>query len=133
MAFFASLNSYSIQNNQNQTIIFDKVITNMGYAYNVAQGEFIAPKPGVYVFSTNILSSNQNAHAKLVINGQLLVRLTTHYWEQTGQTVVVQLKSGDIVAVKNDDISGITFNGDLYSSFAGFLLYDFTGMPSVVG
>lgn len=133
VAFFATLNIHSMNTSPNQDIIFENVVTNIGNAYHEAHGIFVAPKPGVYVFSTSILTQGQHAHVKIVKNGQMLARLDPDDWEQTSQMVVVQLKTGDDIAVKNDDIAGINFHGEQYSSFSGFLLYDYTELVPVVG
>lgn len=133
VAFFATLNNHSTNTNPNQDIIFENVVTNIGGAYHEAHGLFVAPRPGVYVFSTSILTTGQHAHVKIVKNGQMLARLDPDDWEQTSQMVVVQLKTGDDIAIKNDDIAGINFYGDQYSSFSGFLLYDYTELLPIIG
>ena len=133
VAFFATMINHSTNTNRNQDIIFENVVTNIGGAYHGAHGLFVAPRPGVYVFSTTILTNGHNAHVKIVKNGQMLARLDPEDWEQTSQMAVVQLKTGDDIAIKNDDIAGVNFYGDHYSSFSGFLLYDYTKLLPIVG
>ena len=86
------------------------------------------------LFSFSILAQGQRAHVKLVRNGNMVARVNIDgSWEQSSETVVLQLNKGDDVAVRNDDITGINFNGDLFSSFSGFLLYDYSDGAPIVG
>merc|ERR1711971_985753 len=53
--FYAFL-STSKELGQDQTIEFDKVVTNVGNAYDSRHGHFIAPISGYYHFSATILN-----------------------------------------------------------------------------
>ena len=117
----------------NQDIVFERAVTNVGNAYNSRHGTFIAPVSGIYVFSMTLITLGQHTHVKLVKNGQFLAGVNTNTWDQSSQLVVVELNKGDDVAVQNADFSDISFNGAKYSTFAGFLLYDYTGTFEVVG
>ena len=85
------------------------------------------------IFSFSILAQGQHAHVKLVRNGNMIARVTVSSWDQSSETVVLQLNKGDDIAVRNDDITAINFHGDLYSSFSGFLLYDYSDGAPIVG
>ena len=69
---------------------------------------------------------------KLVKNGHVVARANLNDWEQSTQLVVLQLKKGDGVAIRNDDITAIDFHGELYPTFAGFLLYDYSDSPGAI-
>jgi len=56
VAFFATLTSHIVHAGQNQIIAFDRVVTNVGNAYNPHVGAFTAPASGIYVFSVSLLS-----------------------------------------------------------------------------
>ena len=79
------------------------------------------------------MTQGQHAHVKLVRNGNTIARVAVSSWDQSSETVVLQLNKGDDIAVRNDDITAINFYGDLYSSFSGFLLYDYSDGAPIVG
>ena len=133
IAFFAKLNKTFIQANQNQTIVFDKVVTNKGNDYHSSHGIFTATTPGLYVFSATLMTESPYAHAKLVKNGEDLVRLHLGgHWEQSSHMVVVELKAGDLISIESHD-QGVDYSGYDYSSFSGFLLYDYSDVNPIVG
>ena len=86
------------------------------------------------IFSFSIIARGQYAHVKLVKNGKLVARVNLiDDWDQSSQTVVFQLIRGDDIAVPNDDIAAINFNGEYYTTFSGFLLYDYSDGAPIVG
>ena len=72
-----------------------------------------------------------HAHTKLVKNGQVLVRTNGAHWDESSHTAVVELKASDVVSVQSDELQGTDFFGYAYSSFSGFLLYDYSDVISV--
>ena len=50
VAFFAVMSNLSYNTTANQDLKFDKVITNIGGAFNTNSSLFVATIPGVYVF-----------------------------------------------------------------------------------
>ena len=87
-------------------------------------------------FSFTVMPQNSHvphAHCKLVKNGQTLVRLNTAHWDQSSHTVIVELKTGDLVSVVSEDAQGVDYHGDDYTSFSGFLLHDYSDVNPVVG
>ena len=57
------------------TLVFPKVITNVGNGYNPSDGVFTAPRAGVYVFFVNVQSySTNNIYVDIVLNGSTKVR-----------------------------------------------------------
>ena len=141
VAFFARLSKITPQLAPNQDVVFDHVVTNVGNGYHGNHGLFVAPVSGLYVFSATVMAylpgtTLQIKHAKLVKNGQLLARLGQHgvgVWDSATTMIAVQLQKGDDVAVQNSDYNNVTFWGDDYSTFSGFLLYETPGSPNLVG
>ncbi|XP_052782456.1 complement C1q tumor necrosis factor-related protein 3-like [Mya arenaria] len=56
VAFLATLTNHITHAGALQPIAFNRVVTNVGGAYNVHLGSFVAPVSGIYVFSTTLLS-----------------------------------------------------------------------------
>ena len=50
VAFSATLTNSIPHVNQDQTIVFDDVLSNVGNGYHASHGIFTAPLPGIYVF-----------------------------------------------------------------------------------
>ena len=121
----------------NQDIVFNDVLLNVGSAYHSAHGIFVAPVPGVYFFTMSLLAyGTTNHHAKLVKDGQELARSDFNdndYHDGSSQTVIVQLKKGNVIAVQNADYSGMLYTGLNYSTFSGFLLYEYEDVSPAIG
>lgn len=111
-----------------QNIAFDRLITNIGNAYNPHAWVFIAPVSGIYVFSTTVLSfGTATAHFSLLQNGAMVTRIYhnpgSDGYETASLTAVLQLAKGDDVSVANVDADN-TVHGSNFSSFTGFLLQE---------
>ena len=128
IAFFAKLSKDFKNANQNQTIVFDQVITNKGSGYHSSHGIFTCTTPGLYVFSTTLLTNSPYAQAKLMKNeARIEVLNVGGHWEQASHTVVIDLEAGDLVSIESETSSAqVEFSGFDYSSFSGFLLYDYS-------
>ena len=138
MAFSARLtNGSTPPMSLNQDIVFNDVLLNVGSAYHSAHGIFVAPVPGVYFFTTSLLAYGTiNHHAKLVKDGQELAGSDFNdndSHDGSSQTVIVQLKRGNVTAIQNADYSGIVYTGLNYSTFSGFLLYEYEDVSPVIG
>jgi len=139
VAFFATLTSYIQHAGRNQTIVFDRVVTNVGNAYNSHVGVFTAPVSGIYVFSVSLLGYPGHTNVyELYKNDVLLSNIflwtpVIGQYESTSQTSVLQLNKGDDVTLRNRFVDEI-LHGDNYSTFAGFLVWgDFNVQPIAVG
>jgi len=139
VAFFATLTSHISHAGQNQTIAFDRVVTNVGNAYNPHVGVFNAPVTGIYVFSVSLLSyPGHTTGYRLYKNDDFLSNIYLQtpgagQYESTSQTAVLQLNKGDDVTLRNMK-SDEMLHGNNYSTFAGFLVWeDFNVQPIAVG
>ena len=114
-------------------IIFDKITTNQGGAYDGRSGTFTAPVNGVYVFSLTIGLLGYSSYTyqgtfQLMVNGdvQLSLYLDTH--SQSGSvssasgTAVLTLDYGDTVLVVSKETNNYIVGHPEYSYFSGFLL-----------
>jgi len=138
VAFLALLSSDLHHEGNNQPIVFDRVVTNVGNAYNPHVGSFTAPVSGIYVFSVSLLSMPGHiTYCQWVKNNEFISKIFIHapgagLNESTSQTVVVQLTKGDDVTLRNMHVDG-SLRGDSYSTVAGFLLWEDFNQPAVFG
>ena len=138
VAFFATLSKDLQHAGQNQPVVFDRVVTNVGNAYNSHVGSFTAPVSGFYVFSVSLL--NYPGHTtgyQFHKNNDLISSIFLHapdasHYESTSQTVVIQLTKGDDVTLRNMSVDE-NLRGSNYSTFAGFLVWEDLSQPAVVG
>ncbi|KAL4218499.1 biological adhesion [Mactra antiquata] len=132
VAFFSTLSHALVSPGHGQQIIFDNVITNVGNKYNVYSGDFRAPIPGIYVFSTTILTGNVETGSYMFkLNGKPIAGVYVVNSSGTIQ-VVLDLNFGDTVAV-HVDAPRVTIAGHSYTTFSGFLLNQRIDHPTIVG
>ncbi|GAA6222720.1 CAP-Gly domain-containing linker protein 1-like [Lates japonicus] len=105
------------------TLIFNKVFTNIGNAYNSKTGVFTAPVKGVYHFS--FMTFGYNSHT----SGGILVK-NGHYqvstWEFTGPDISDTTSNTVILELNVTDCINIILweGGKIHTGvFSGFLVY----------
>lgn len=111
-----------------KTVVFRRVITNIGNAYNSATGIFTAPVPGVYYFTfTAFTTSSKRAYLRK--NGQNIVSVTDHKdnEDSASNAAVLTLKKWDQVYLV---LSGFSNSRHLlyddpfhFTTFSGYLLF----------
>ncbi|XP_035383579.1 heavy metal-binding protein HIP-like isoform X1 [Electrophorus electricus] len=128
VAFSASLADSVGPFNVDSTIVYPKVITNVGQAYNLFTGIFTAPVRGIYYIGfTACGNADSNAMAlNLYKNSDLLTNLAKYsngYMTYFSGGVTVQLEAGDVVYTQ------LPANSKLYDDhinnrtvFSGFLV-----------
>jgi len=131
VAFFATNQASQGNLGINQNIIFEDVSLNLGNAYRPGHGLFIVPRAGIYMFSATLLTKHINTeevHAAITVNGNIVAALfgepDAGGYDQSTQTVILNLKVNDEVFVRNIHYSNEYVYGGAYSSFSGVLLYD---------
>lgn len=108
-----------------QTIVFDTVHLNLGGGYHSSAGLFLAPAPGVYIFSLSVmLNTDRSAYIALdlVQNGAVIAETYANGYDQGSVSAVAQLKSGDEVLVKVHGPNDSMFYGEKLTSFMGILV-----------
>ena len=111
-----------------QTIVFDKVITNVGNAYDNMTGIFTAPVRAVYVFEMTLMTDpGKNQFLELVQNGQHIIwnyGQAANQLDSSSRTVTVELAKGAKVWIRTKNNashgSGIV-HGYTFSTFSGWL------------
>ncbi|XP_052777858.1 cerebellin-1-like [Mya arenaria] len=110
----------------NQNIIFENVLLNQGNGFHSQHGVFIAPQAGIYLFTASLLHEAQSIaiHAAIVHNGNIVAKCHGYNeWEQFSQTVIIKVKVGEEVYVKNVAAEHEIVHGESFSTFSGFLLW----------
>ena len=125
IAFYAIL-THDLSLGQHQTVEYDKVVTNVGNAYNSRHGHFISPVKGVYLMSFTLMNKNGgDMEIEMVRNG---VRVAHGYGDSTGynmgtQVAIVILEKDDMVWVRHAPSSTEVLHRAEYNTFAGTLLF----------
>jgi hypothetical protein len=125
IAFYAVL-THAVSLGQQQTVEYDKVITNVGNAYDSRHGHFISPVKGVYLISFTLMNKKGGiADIEMIKNG---VRIALGYGDTGGynmgtQVAIVMLEKGDMVWVRHAASATQNLNGYEYNTFAGTLLF----------
>jgi hypothetical protein len=125
VAFQAGL-SHDITNPRvGDTIIFDSVLTNLGYAYSNLNGIFTAPVSGTYMINLVLgVTPQPQAHGVhlFIMKGTSRIGYihadnNIHLYLQRSDTVVVHLNQGDDIWVK---VSYSTGNNTIYGGSTHF-------------
>ncbi|XP_029981330.1 complement C1q-like protein 4, partial [Sphaeramia orbicularis] len=107
------------------TLIFKRVVTNVGNRYNSSTGIFTAPTKGVYYFSfTGCVGRSGTLDATLVKNSELISEIHDRRGSTgcSSNSVTVQLEVGDTIFIRLWNRHSIFDQGKL-STFTGFLLF----------
>lgn len=112
---------------------FNNVIFNAGNAYSAFQGNFVAPKTGIYFLTYTITSTPRSAiHIRLLRNGVDIGQLAHHDhsdYLKTTESILTQLTENDDVWLETEDVqhtdrtSILPGHHKMESHFAGVLLY----------
>ncbi|XP_040921381.1 heavy metal-binding protein HIP-like [Toxotes jaculatrix] len=129
LAFSAGLsNSGKIGPFNTETpLIYSRVFTNIGEAYNPTTGIFTAPIKGVYYFRFTAFN-NKNGEwvaVNLYHNGQRILHnselATGHTFIANG--LILQLEQGSVVSMRLQQNCGLYDDSSTLNTFSGFLLY----------
>ncbi|XP_062616824.1 complement C1q-like protein 4 [Saccostrea cucullata] len=133
VAFHAHLSQNQNNLGIHQAIHFDKVLLNEGNGYSVHAGEFVAPVPGLYVFSWSIAAGDRTCMKyEFVQNSSVLFYSISDAhehddWAVSSGTAVTRMNSGDRAWIRVSSMltcSHTVFGAGFgTSSFSGFLLH----------
>uniref|UniRef100_A0A3B4H0T7 Complement C1q subcomponent subunit B-like n=1 Tax=Pundamilia nyererei TaxID=303518 RepID=A0A3B4H0T7_9CICH len=110
-----------------RTLVYSRVITNLGNAYSPGTGVFTAPVAGVYYFTFFChAGGNHPQRVNLYKNSLAIVMASDHSSkydsaDNAGNAVFLQLQQGDRVYLRMDAGSHL-WGGESQTTFSGFLV-----------
>ncbi|XP_060559858.1 cerebellin-3-like [Ruditapes philippinarum] len=104
-----------------QVIVFDQEKVNIGRGYHKSTGLFIAPLPGVYMFSASVMTKGE-IHLNIVKNEEPIASLYAAKQQQGSVTMVTELQAGDEIYVRVQRPDDTYIWGDRLTSFSGCLI-----------
>ncbi|CAC5392333.1 unnamed protein product [Mytilus coruscus] len=113
---------------QNHHIYYDNIKLNIGNAYHLAHGNFIAPVKGLYLFSVTACSNEPHYIVlELRVNAAMVGKVIAgdgKFAECTSKSFLVQLSAADDVYVQHEAVGDYLFSDPRYGypSFSGVLL-----------
>ncbi|CAC5387877.1 unnamed protein product [Mytilus coruscus] len=129
VAFTAAL-THNISLGELHPVIYDKLISNVGNAYDTVHGRFTAPVKGVYILSGSIFNVEGHImHMEMVKNGVQLVAFFGDSDDNSmgSQTIVIVLEANDIVWMRHFKTKGFSsIDGSTdqpINTFSGALLF----------
>lgn len=108
------------------TILFDKVITNVGGAYHNHTGVFMAPVKGLYEFQLSAMSvGGTHQYLAFVRDGTVVSHIypdavDSSSYETAGGQWVVELDQGSEVWIQTHYAG--TIHGNCFTVLSGFLI-----------
>lgn len=127
IAFFAGLSDNIGPFKDNQDVVFDRVITNVGDAYDAGSGRFTAPVNGTYQINVVVSAQGRQKAAVMILkNGGMVATVWAEsipYWATASNIVVLSLNTGDQVWLML--LSRASYlHGYMYTTFSGFLIFE---------
>jgi hypothetical protein len=124
---FTAVLAHDVTLGPHQAVEFDKIITNVGNAYDSRDGQFTAPIDGLYMISATICSQQSSSvHIEIVRNGVQLAAIYGDDYDLGSQTIMVQLNENDKVWVRHFFDSGFGYiNNEAdrhHTTFTGALI-----------
>ena len=133
IAFSAILDHLQRHTGLSQVIKYNKVLLNVGHAYEPNTGVFTAPRSGVYQFIYFLAYDETNQSQtwiRLIKNGAVLNaavvdQINSAQDVQGGNAAIVQLNAHETVWIETWHQNNAEIHGQWgFTSFSGFLLYD---------
>ncbi|XP_024263338.1 uncharacterized protein LOC112239062 [Oncorhynchus tshawytscha] len=110
------------------TLVYTKIFSNIGKAYNPATGVFTAPVRGLYYISFTAMSVQTSFYfsAYMYKNGQKIMYSQGYNaggYETLSNGVSLELEEGDVVYMRIPASNRLYDNSNNHNIFSGFLLF----------
>jgi len=127
IAFFVGLTENVGPVDEHTDILFDRVVTNLGHAYNPASGRFTAPINGTYQFNVIVSAQGRQKAAVMVLkNGAMVATVWAEsipYWATASNIAVLSMEKGDQVWLMLLNRASY-LHGYMYTTFSGFMIFE---------
>lgn len=127
VAFFVGLSQNVGPVNEHTGIVFDRVVTNIGKAYDPQSGRFTSPINATYQFNVVISAQGrQKAAVMIVKNGGMVATVWAEsipYWATASNVVILSLERDDQVWLLLLNRASY-LHGYMYTTFSGFLIFE---------
>ncbi|ELT90756.1 hypothetical protein CAPTEDRAFT_168874 [Capitella teleta] len=129
VAFFVGLSDNMGPVTDHTDIIFDRVVTNVGGAYDPVTGRFTSPANATYQFNVIVAAQGRQkvrAAVMIIKNGGMIATVWAEsipYWATASNVVVLSLEKGDQVWLMLLDRASY-LHGYMYSTFSGFIIFE---------
>lgn len=127
VSFSAELGKSIYDLNPGSTIVFDRVLNNIGNAFSPITGAFTAPRDGVYVFFTHIMGGPRamEIYLKKNISGVMWLYSSGSVYGRDANMVVLSLTKGDKITVAKYGNFGQPpfYVHHVWTTFSGFMLF----------
>ncbi|XP_020783450.1 complement C1q-like protein 2 [Boleophthalmus pectinirostris] len=107
---------------------YNIVRVNMGSHYDSSNGQFTAPRKGVYSFAITLYNLGKyKSCAALMVNGSvkytLMEKISADTQDSASVSLTLSLQAGDVVYVEQPAGCVMCAHDNLYNTFTGYLLY----------
>lgn len=127
VAFFVGLSENLGPVKEHTNIVFDRVVTNIGSAYDPKIGRFTSPINATYQFNVVVAAQGrQKAAVMIVKNGGMVATVWAEsipYWATASNIVVLSLEKDDQVWLLLLNRASY-LHGYMYTTFSGFLIFE---------
>ncbi|KAK3581028.1 hypothetical protein CHS0354_013924 [Potamilus streckersoni] len=126
IAFYATVSVPELHLGDHHTVVFDKIITNVGGAYHHNTGIFVAPLSGIYVFSvTAMASAGKKAYLEFIMDGVIINDLVPNHsaadiYVSVTRVFVLEVAQGSEIWVRTTSADDV--HGNQHTCISGWLL-----------
>ena len=111
---------------KHDTLLFDRILINIGSGYSARHGEFTAPVSGLYQVSyRGWCNKGQHYYLGLIKNDEIISELPVgdrDFESASSQSLVVHFQQGDFLSVVGYADASVNMMGGDRTTFMGYLL-----------